>query len=122
VSIFQAIGYVTFDGLSKATFNLTAPTNQGIGSTVTWSGTYSVQASCVATLTIGSGGNANFKLALYASGTDFLMTGSDSVYAYSGSENIQLANCSTSLLVRCLFGHWSGILRHHIHEYGRWRS
>ena len=63
VSIFQAIGYATFDGLSKATFNLTADTNQGIGSTVTWLGTYSVQVNCVATLTIASGGNANFNMA-----------------------------------------------------------
>lgn len=97
-NVFQAVGYATFDGLNKATFNLTADTNQAAGSTLNWSGTYSVQANCVATLTITSGGSATFNMALYASGADFLMTGSDSTYAYSGGGNTQPSTCSASLL------------------------
>jgi hypothetical protein len=97
-NVFQAIGYATFDGLSKTTLNLTADTNQAAGTSLTWSGNYSVQANCVATLTIKSGGSATFNLVIYASGADFLMTGSDSTYAYSGGGNVQPPTCSASLL------------------------
>jgi hypothetical protein len=97
-NVFEAIGSATFDGLSKATFALTADTNQASGTTLNWSGNYSVQANCEATITITSGGNATFNVVLYASGADFLMTGNDSTYAYSAGANNQPTGCSASLL------------------------
>ena len=97
-NVLDAVGSVTFDGLSKATFSLTANTNQAIGTPLNWGGNYSVQANCQATVTITSGGSATFNLVIYAGGSDFLMTGSDSTYAYSASGNTQPASCSASLL------------------------
>jgi hypothetical protein len=96
--VFEAIGSVTFDGLSKATFAVTADTNQASGTALNWTGTYSVQANCLATVTITSGGNGTFNLVLYAGGADFLMTGNDSTYAYSASGNSQPSGCSAALL------------------------
>ena len=97
-NVFQAIGSASFDGLNKATFNLTADTNQADGTTLTWSGSYTIQVNCVATVTITSGGSATFNVAIYASGADFLMTGSDSTYVYSIGGNTQPSGCSASLL------------------------
>lgn len=97
-NVFEGIGSATFDGLSEVTFALTADTNQAVGTSLNWTGTYSVQANCVATVTITSGGNAKFNLVVYASGADFLMTGNDSTYAYSASGNTQPSGCSAALL------------------------
>src|SRR5271165_2085433 len=97
-NVFEAIGSGTFDGLSKVTFALTADTNQAVGTALNWTGTYSVQANCVATVTITSGGNAKFNLVVYNNGADFLMTGNDSTYAYSAGGNTQPTGCSAALL------------------------
>jgi hypothetical protein len=97
-NVFEALGSATFDGLSKVTFTLTQNNTQASGTTLNWSGNYSVQTNCVGAITITSGGNATFNVVLYAQGADFLMTGNDSTYAYSGSANDQPTGCSTALL------------------------
>jgi len=93
-NVFQANGAATFDGLSKVTINLTANTNQAVASSLTWSGTYSVQSNCAGVINIATGGSATLNLALYDSGVDVLMSGSDASYTYSGSGITQPAGCA----------------------------
>src|SRR5580658_7544313 len=97
-NVFQANGAATFDGLSKVTINLTANTNQAVASSLTWSGTYSVQSNCAGVINIATGGSATLNLALYDEGHDFLVSGSDSSYSYSGNGVTQPAGCSASTL------------------------
>jgi hypothetical protein len=97
-NVFQANGSATFDGLSKVTMTMTTATTTAVATPLTWSGTYSVQANCVGVINITSGGSATLNLVLYASGVDFLLTGSDSIYAYTGNGNTQPTGCSASLL------------------------
>lgn len=96
-NVFQANGTATFDGLSVVTLVLTADTNQSVAGPLTWSGSYTMQANCVGVITITSGGSATLNLALYDSGTDFLVTGNDATYSYSGGGNVQPTGCSTAL-------------------------
>jgi hypothetical protein len=93
-SVLQANGSATFDGLSKVTISLTTDTNQAAGSTLTWSGTYSVQTTCAGVMNISTGGSATLNLSLYDSGVDFLISGSDATYIYSGSGLTQPSGCS----------------------------
>lgn len=95
--VLQAIGSATFDGLSSATFSLTPNTNQSLGSAFNWSGSYSVQANCVAVVNIASA-NAALNIMIYNQGKDFQFTGNDATYGYSGSGVSQAAGCSTSTL------------------------
>lgn len=95
---FQAVGTVSFDGLSKASFTLVADTNSATGTAVTWNGTYTVQANCAAAVTINSGGTISLNVMPSNSGKSFMLTGSDSSYAYSGSGNVVAVGCSTSTL------------------------
>lgn len=85
VSVLQANGLATFDGLSAVTITLAEDTNQVVGTTLNWSGTYSVEADCVAAVTITSGGAATLNAMLYNQGKDFLLTGNDATYSYTGS-------------------------------------
>jgi hypothetical protein len=94
--VSQATGLATFDGLSAVTINLTANTGQAVGTAVTWSGTYSVQANCAGVINIATGGSATLNAALYDSGTDFLLSGSDANYTYSGTGIAQPSGCSAS--------------------------
>jgi len=96
-SVFQANGTANFDGLSKVTFALTEDTNQAVGTQLSWSGTYSMQANCAGTLTITTGGSATFSIVLFSTGTNFLLSGNDSTYTYSGTGNNQPASaCSAT--------------------------
>jgi len=97
-SVLQANGLATFDGLNKATVSLTSDTLQAAGTSVPWSGTYSIQANCVGQLIVNTGGNVTFDLLLYNGGTDFLLAGSDATYAYTGSGNSQPASCAANML------------------------
>jgi uncharacterized protein (TIGR03437 family) len=97
-NIFQAEGTAHFDGLSVATITLTADTPQSVGAPLTWTGTYSVQANCAGTATITTGGSATLYIAIYNQGSNFLVTGADATYFYTGSGNTQPSACSTSLL------------------------
>jgi uncharacterized protein (TIGR03437 family) len=102
LSVFEAIGSATFDGLSTVTIEGNENTNQAVGTTLNWSGTYSVQANCVAVLIITSGGNATLNVMLNNQGKNFLLTGFDSTYSYSGSGVApppnQSATCSVTTL------------------------
>jgi uncharacterized protein (TIGR03437 family) len=104
--IFQGVGTVNFDGLSKVAVSLTAntvTTTQSFGTAVTWNGTYSLQANCIGTMSITTGGTATFTLEAYnqpgsatvASG--FAVIGSDSSYAYNGTGTMQPATCPTTI-------------------------
>jgi hypothetical protein len=95
-NVFQASGSATFDGLSKVTIALTADTNQAVATSLAWSGNYSVQANCAGVMNITTGGSATLNLALYDGGVDFLVSGSDASYTYSGGGNTQPAGCSAS--------------------------
>jgi hypothetical protein len=95
-SVFQSNGSATFDGLSKVTIALTEDTGTLAGTPVTWSGSYTVQANCAGTVTVTSGGSATFNMLLYATGSDFLITGNDATYSYSGSGVTQPAGCSAA--------------------------
>ena len=95
-NVFQASGSATFDGLSKVTITLTADTNHAVATSLTWSGNYSVQANCAGVMNITTGGSATLNLAFYDGGVDFLMSGSDASYTYSGGGNTQPGGCSVS--------------------------
>ena len=97
-NIFQANGAASFNGLNKVTIALNANTLQALSTPVSWSGTYSIQANCVGQLSISSGGTVTFDLLLYNGGTDFLLTGNDAIYSYSGGGNSQPATCSAGML------------------------
>ena len=96
-NVFQANGSATFDGQSNVTIAITEDTMQSAGIPVTWSGSYSVQANCAGQIAIDSGGNATFSMALYNKGADFVLTGNDVTYTYSGTGNTQPASCSTAM-------------------------
>jgi uncharacterized protein (TIGR03437 family) len=88
-SVLQANGSATFDGQSTITIALTEDSTQAVATALKWSGTYSVQANCVAVANITTGGTATLNLTVYNQGKDFLLTGSDATYSYAGSGVIQ---------------------------------
>lgn len=95
-NVLQANGSATFDGLSAITMALTQDTNQAVATQVTWSGTYSVQANCVAVATITSGGSATLNVMIYNQGKFFVLTGNDSTYSYTGSGDSQPTTACTN--------------------------
>lgn len=101
LSVLQANGSATFDGLSTVTIAISEDTNTVSAVPLTWSGTYSVQANCAAVVNITSGGSATFNVMLYNQGKDFLLTGSDPTYSYTGSgivQPTQPTTCSAATL------------------------
>jgi len=98
VNIEQGIGTATFDGQSKVTFSLTNNTNHAIGVTQTYSGTYSLQANCSGLLTLTGGDTASFALESYNQGKDFLITGADGTYSFTGSGSVLPTTCNVALL------------------------
>jgi len=103
VNIEQGIGTATFDGQSKVTFSLTNNTNHAIGVTQTYSGTYSLQANCSGLLTLTGGDTASFALESYNQGKDFLITGTDGTYSFTGSGSVLPTTCNAALLTGCGF-------------------
>src|ERR1700722_4926121 len=101
-SVLQADGSATFDGLSTVTIAVSENTNQAVGTSLNWSGTYSVQANCAAVVTISSGGSATLNVMLFNQGRNFLMAGNDAIYSYTGNavtqSATQPAGCSTATL------------------------
>jgi hypothetical protein len=97
-NVFQANGTATFDGLSAVELALTANTLQAVGTSLPMSGTYMVEANCVGSIEISSGGSATFNLAIYNSGAGFAIAGSDATYSYNGSGNTAPSNCSLAML------------------------
>ena len=106
LKIFQSVGTITYDGLSKVSLNLTAntiTTSQAFGTPLTYSGTYSLQSNCSGAINITSGDTASFTVEAFAissttqiAGT-FALSGSDANYAYNGTGNLQPATCPTTL-------------------------
>jgi hypothetical protein len=88
-SVLQGNGSANFDGLSVAKITMTVDSNQSVGAGVTWLGNYTVQSNCAGVVTVTSGGTAVLNLVLYSTGADFLVTGNDGTYSYSGSGNTQ---------------------------------
>jgi uncharacterized protein (TIGR03437 family) len=101
-SVLQADGSATFDGQSTVTIAVSENTNQAVGSSLNWSGTYSVQANCAAVVNITSGGNATLNVMVFNQGKNFLMAGNDATYSYTGDAVTQSATqptgCSTATL------------------------
>ena len=104
-SVLQSNGTASFDGLSVVKMTLADDTNQGVATPLTWSGTYSVQANCIATVNITSGGSATLSVAIYSQGVtnpvqEFEFTGSDATYSYTGSGIVlpPSTTCSTATL------------------------
>ncbi len=95
-NVFQGNGSATFDGLSKVTVTMTTGTIQAVGTPLTWTGTYTMQSNCFGVITITSGGSATLNLVSYDGGSDFLVTGNDATYSYSGTGNTQPTGCSAA--------------------------
>jgi len=93
----EGVGSVTFDGQSKVTFTLTTNTAKTFGTPQTLAGTYTLQANCAGTVSITSGDLASFTLEAYNQGKNYLMTGQDGVYAFTGSGGILPATCPATL-------------------------
>jgi len=107
-SVFQATGVATFDGLSQVTMNLTANSGQA-GTSVLWSGTYSVQANCAGAINITTGGLLGLTLAINNSGTDFALGGHDAAgNAYNGNGVAQPGN-GNNQSATCSAGTFSGV-------------
>jgi len=96
--IFEGIGTATFDGLGKVTFSLTTNTNQSFSAVQGFTGTYNLQANCVGALNLTTGDAASFALESYNTGKNFLITGQDGTYSFTGSGNLLPATCNASLL------------------------
>ena len=96
--VLTAVGTVNFDGLSKVAFTMSQDTDIATNTSLSWSGTYSVQSNCVGTVNITTGNSATFNLAISLGGTGFVLTGKDVTYAYEGDGNTQPTGCSTSSL------------------------
>lgn len=103
-AIFQGVGTATFDGLSKVTFSLTANTvtsAHSFGTAVNYSGSYSMQANCIGTISITTGDTATFTLEAYnqpgssTTASGFAVVGSDATYAFNGTGSSQPATCPT---------------------------
>jgi len=97
-NVLQANGSITFGGESKVAMTMTANTNQGLATPVSWSGTYSVQANCAGVVNVTTGNTTALTLAVYNQGHGFLITGTDATYSYTGGGNTQPATCMASLL------------------------
>jgi uncharacterized protein (TIGR03437 family) len=97
--VLEGTGTATFDGQSIVVFSLTNNTNQSSGVSQMWSGTYSLQANCTGTLTLMVGDNASFSLESYNGGKDYLITGQDATYTFTGDGSVMpTASCSPSQL------------------------
>jgi len=94
--VFQGNGSATFDGLSVVKVTMTTDTTQLVATPVTWSGTYTMQSNCAGIVTITSGGSAVLNIVLYDTGADFLVSGNDATYSYSGTGNTQPSGCSAA--------------------------
>ena len=105
--ILASNGAATFDGAGHVTFNLTANTvngSQTFGAPLTYSGTYSVQSSCLGAIDITTGDTATFAMVAYNFNTttlqakSFQLVGTDATYAYNGGGTVQPAACAVSTL------------------------
>jgi uncharacterized protein (TIGR03437 family) len=99
LSVLQSNGSATFDGQSGVVTTETEDTIQAVGAPMSSQGSYSVQANCTAVVSITNG--ATFNLVIYNQGKNFLLTGYDGSYSYSGSGALpdpQPLSCSNATL------------------------
>jgi hypothetical protein len=97
--VLEGIGTATFDGESGVVFSFTGNTNQSTGVAQTFTGTYSLQANCAGTLNLTTGDVASFSLEAYNTGKDYLITGLDGTFSFTGNgSKIPTAPCSASVL------------------------
>jgi hypothetical protein len=97
-NVLQGNGSANFDGQSVVNMTLTTGTLQAASTPLSWSGTYTVQANCAGVVTITNGGTAVLNIVLYDQGVDFVVSGNDAIYSYSGSGNNQPTGCSAATL------------------------
>jgi uncharacterized protein (TIGR03437 family) len=97
-SDYQAVGTITFDGVSAATAHLVANTNAAPGVSQTLAGTYTIPSNCVGTLNFTTGDTASYTLIPYNSGNDYVITGEDATYELTGSGGPQPPACLISTL------------------------
>jgi hypothetical protein len=76
----------------------TSNTNQVSGKTFSYTGTYSLPASCSGTMTLTTTGAAAMNLVVWSSAKQFNITGADSTYVYSGSGGPRPAGCANATL------------------------
>jgi hypothetical protein len=98
-NILQSIGTAAFDGAGKVTFTLTENTNSAIGTAVSFSGTYSLQADCIGTLNITQGQTASYTLGVFNTGRSYVMSGQNGTYSLDGGGNAVPASCSANTLI-----------------------
>lgn len=92
---YQAVGTITFDGMSAVSATLTANSNKTAGAAQTLTGTYAIPTGCVGTLNFTTGDTASFTLIPYNSGNDFVIVGQDGTYLFTGSGAPQPTTCLT---------------------------
>jgi len=95
---YQAVGTITFDGVSAVTANLVANTNASPGVSQTLTGTYTIPSNCVGTVNFTGGDTASYELIPYNSGKDYVITGADATYQLTGSGAPQPTTCLISIL------------------------
>jgi uncharacterized protein (TIGR03437 family) len=95
VNVMEVIGTATFDGQSNVTILTTTNTNQSAGLSRKLSGTYSLQAGCSGVMNLTSGDTASFSLESSDLGRNFLITGEDGAYAFSGSGTLLPSSCTS---------------------------
>ena len=95
---YQAVGTITFDGVSKVTASVTSNTNQAPGIAQTLAGTYTIPSNCIGTVSFTTGDTASYMLIPYNKGNNYVITGEDANYELTGSGGPQPASCLTSTL------------------------
>ena len=95
VSATQSNGLIKLDGQGTFTLLVSTNTNQGPAQQ-NFTGTYTLGANCLGTLTTSQG--ANFTLTAYSSGGNFLISGTDGTSTLAGNGAPQPSSCSVSTL------------------------
>ena len=96
---FQSNGTATFDGKGSVALAGTFNTNTASGQAFQYAGTYTVPSNCYGTLKLTQGSGAIFTLLVWNGGAQFILTGMDANYIYSGSGgNTNPVACGTATL------------------------
>lgn len=97
-SDYQAVGTITFDGVSAVTAHVVANTNASSSVAQTLSGTYTIPSNCVGTLNFTTGDTASYTLIPFNSGNNYEITGEDATYELTGNGGPQPPTCLISTL------------------------
>jgi uncharacterized protein (TIGR03437 family) len=93
---YQAVGTITFDGVSAVSASLVSNTNAASGVAQTLAGTYTIPSNCIGTLNFTTGDTASYTLIPYNNGNNYEITGEDATYELTGAGGPQPASCLTS--------------------------